>query len=79
MDMTIPADVCNGDYYLVVMVDPNNNFVETDETNNVMAIPFVLNNQNYKPEEIVEINGVTTFCKGDALELTAKHGSSYLW
>ncbi len=79
MDMTIPADVCNGDYYLVVMVDPNNNFVETDETNNVMAIPFVLNNQNYKPEEIIDINGVTTFCKGDALELTAKHGSSYLW
>lgn len=79
MDMTIPPDVCNGDYYLVVMVDPNNNFIESDETNNVMAIPFVLNSQNYQPEEVIAINGVTSFCKGDALELTAKHGSSYLW
>lgn len=79
MDMTIPPNVCNGEYYLVVVVDPNNNFIETDETNNVMAIPFVLQNQNYSSSEIMSVNGVTTFCNGDALELAAQHGESYLW
>jgi hypothetical protein len=80
MDIQIPPDVCDGDYYLVVQVDPNNNFAETDETNNVMAIPFSLSKQNYKPEELLTATGVTTFCKGDAVELQANHGAlGYLW
>ncbi len=38
-------NVCNGLYYLVVNVDPFNNFAEEDETNNVVAVPIQLNSQ----------------------------------
>lgn len=42
-------NVCNGNYYLVVNVDPFNNFEEEDETNNVVAVPITLNSQAGAP------------------------------
>ncbi len=38
-------NVCNGTYYLVSVTDPNNNFLETDESNNAAATPIVLTRQ----------------------------------
>jgi subtilisin-like proprotein convertase family protein len=37
--------VCNGDYYIVSITDPDNNFLETDETNNWAATPITLTQQ----------------------------------
>ncbi|MBL0065097.1 MAG: hypothetical protein IPP38_08750 [Bacteroidetes bacterium] len=41
-----PPDVCNGTYWIVVEIDPNNNFRETKEWNNVAAVPVTLTRQN---------------------------------
>jgi subtilisin-like proprotein convertase family protein len=37
--------VCNGDYYIVSITDPDNNFLESDETNNWVATPITLTQQ----------------------------------
>ncbi len=37
--------VCNGDYYIVSITDPDNDFVESDETNNWCATPITLTQQ----------------------------------
>jgi PKD repeat protein/subtilisin-like proprotein convertase family protein len=41
--------VCNGDYYIVSITDPDNNFLETDETNNWAATPITLTQQISAP------------------------------
>lgn len=41
--------LCNGDYYLVSITDPDNNFVESDETNNWVAVPITLTQQMQPP------------------------------
>ncbi|MDW8333467.1 MAG: PKD domain-containing protein, partial [Bacteroidia bacterium] len=37
------SGLCNGDYYLVSWTDPNDNFLESDEDNNAVAVPFHFN------------------------------------
>jgi PKD repeat protein/subtilisin-like proprotein convertase family protein len=39
-------NICNGNYYLVAIIDPFNNFIEEDETNNVIAVPITLTQQS---------------------------------
>lgn len=41
--------VCNGNYYIVSITDPDNNFLETDETNNWAAAPITLTQQISAP------------------------------
>ena len=41
----IAPGICNGDYYIVAVIDPFNNFLEEDETNNVIAVPVHLTQQ----------------------------------
>lgn len=41
--------VCNGDYYIVSITDPENNMLETDETNNWVAVPVTLTEQTPSP------------------------------
>jgi PKD repeat protein/subtilisin-like proprotein convertase family protein len=41
--------VCNGDYYIVSITDPDNNFLESDETNNWAAAPITLTQQTAGP------------------------------
>ncbi|MDQ3109848.1 MAG: PKD domain-containing protein [Bacteroidota bacterium] len=40
------TNVCNGNYYIVSITDPDNDFVETDETNNWVAVPISLTQQH---------------------------------
>jgi trimeric autotransporter adhesin len=44
--LTIPAGLVNGVYYLIVKVDNNNNVFETNETNNSVALRFVVEDKN---------------------------------
>lgn len=37
--------VCNGDYYIVSVTDPDNDFIESNETNNWAATPITLTQQ----------------------------------
>lgn len=79
MDIQIPQTVCDGDYYLVVEVDPNNNFIESNEENNVTAVPFSLTQQNPIPSQLAVANATTVICNGDYVELTAITGDQFLW
>jgi hypothetical protein len=40
------TNVCNGDYYIISITDPNNDFIETDESNNWVAVPITLTQQH---------------------------------
>jgi FlgD Ig-like domain/Lysyl oxidase len=44
MTIDLP-NVCNGQYWLVSTTDPNDNFLEADETNNSIAVPITLTQQ----------------------------------
>jgi subtilisin-like proprotein convertase family protein len=41
--------VCNGDYYIVSITDPDNNFIESNENNNWAATPITLTMQTPPP------------------------------
>jgi hypothetical protein len=81
MWINIPPGTCNGNYYIVMEVDPNNNFLEENENNNVAAVPFTLTQQvpNGQFTAAVNASGTTSLCAGDAVTLTATPGNSYLW
>jgi subtilisin-like proprotein convertase family protein len=71
------TNVCNGTYYIVSITDPDNNFLESDETNNWVAVPITLTQQSSVPT--ISANGSTTICQGDSITLTATTSSNYLW
>ncbi len=80
MWIDIPPGTCNGDYWIVGVVDPNDNFLEEDETNNWTAIPFTLTQQTEGAFEATISHGnQLTICEGDSLQLTATSGLSYTW
>lgn len=79
MDIQIPDSLCNGKYYLTVEVDPNNNFIETDETNNKMAVIVELKNQNIVPTKIVSVSDKTSICENSSVNLSAINALSYQW
>ena len=70
-------NVCNGNYYIVSITDPDNNFLESDETNNWVAVPITLTQQSVSP--IITPSGPTTFCVGQQITLTASTELNYLW
>jgi hypothetical protein len=88
MEIVLPEGVCNGEYYIVVEVDPNNNYLEESDDNNVMAVPFTLTDQ---PEDIESLSlaysggneltaGVLTICASETVELSVSPiGTSYTW
>ena len=74
MWIDLPPGICNGDYYLVCEVDPNQNFLEEDESNNVYAVPFTLTKQvdtlSSLPLTVsISSNGLQ-LCPGESVTLT---------
>jgi subtilisin-like proprotein convertase family protein len=76
-DPIVLNNVCNGTYYIVSITDPDNNFLESDETNNTVAVPITLTQQNATPT--ITPSGSTTICPGDSVILTSNTASNYLW
>jgi subtilisin-like proprotein convertase family protein len=70
-------NVCNGDYYIVSITDPDNDFLESDEENNWVAVPITLTQQSISP--IITPSGATTFCQGEHITLTSSTELNYLW
>ncbi len=70
-------NVCNGQYYIVSITDPNNDFLESDETNNWVAVPITLTQQSVAPS--VTAQGPTTICPGQSVVLSASVASNYMW
>jgi hypothetical protein len=81
MWIDIPPDICNGDYWIVVEVDPLNHFLESNEDNNYTAVPYTLTQQNEPGNAVAKIyaDKPNQICFGDSIELTAKAGLSYQW
>ncbi len=82
MSITIPPETCNGNYWIVVEVDPFNHFLETNKNNNVVAVPVTLAKQNPIPGVAEIVAKKTPFiCIGDTTVLSANDGVmlSYLW
>jgi hypothetical protein len=82
MYLNIPPGVCNGQYYLVVQIDPHNYFTEENENNNVIAVPYTLTKQVAWGAGSVPVQTSlpnTTICSGNSITLTASQSSNYLW
>lgn len=77
MFISIPPGVCNGSYYIVVQLDPYNYFWESNENNNVLAIPYTLTKQTALPTITTSAN--STICQGTSTTVTASGASSYTW
>ncbi|MFZ5552941.1 MAG: T9SS type A sorting domain-containing protein [Bacteroidota bacterium] len=80
MWINIPPGTCNGNYWIVAIVDPNNNFLEEDEDNNYTAIPFTLTQQSTSnPVISIKSDIGTTLCSGETALLRATAGTNYSW
>ena len=81
MWIDIPPGTCNGNYYVVVQIDPNQNMTELNENNNVIAVPVTLTNQASagNPVATISSNSQGTILPGENITLTATAGTSYLW
>jgi len=86
MWIDIPPGTCNGDYWIVTEVDPNNFFLESDETNNVYAAPYTVTQQVPNPAtqtaKVQVSNSKLNLCQGESTTLTADNnviGATYLW
>jgi hypothetical protein len=80
MSIILPDNICNGDYKIVVEVDPNHFFLEENDDNNVMVADITLTDQPENDEGIITINGSTLICESESVELSAPAvGTSYLW
>jgi hypothetical protein len=78
----IAPGTCNGQYYVVIDVDPHNFFKESNENNNIMVSPITLTQQQAAGNPTIEIKAnktSSTVCAGDSVDLTATAGTSMLW
>lgn len=81
MYIDIPPGTCNGDYWIVVEVDPRNNFIESDENNNWTAIPFTLTKQvpQGQASANITLSNDPVLCNSSSLTLTANPANGYIW
>jgi hypothetical protein len=81
MQIPIPPSVCNGDYMLVVEVDPNNYFLEENDANNIVAVPITLTEQaGLSAFNILVNDGLTQLCPGQTATLSVPFSAeSYTW
>ncbi|REJ83163.1 MAG: hypothetical protein DWQ44_00145 [Bacteroidetes bacterium] len=78
MWIDIPPGTCNGEYYIVAHVDPQNFFLESNDNNNVMAVPFTLTKQS-GGNPVITASGPTQFCPSGSVTLSSSAAGSYLW
>jgi hypothetical protein len=81
MWINIPPTTCNGNYWIVVEVDPANNFVESREDNNWTAVPYTLTKQlpAGAATASVSMSGDKYLCNSETVTLTANTALSYMW
>jgi len=78
MWITIPPGTCNGQYQIVVHLDPYNYFLESNEGNNVIAVPFTLTQQSGQIP-VITPSGSTSLCPGSSITLTSNAATTYSW
>lgn len=78
----IPYEACNGEYYAMIEIDPDNHFLEMDENNNWLAAKVPLTQQrttNTGPYAYIFSKKGNVMCQGDVMELVASGASNYVW
>jgi hypothetical protein len=78
----IPYEACNGNYFVMVEVDPDDHFQEINENNNWLAAQIPLSQQrtsNTGPYSYIFSNQGNHFCGNSSMTLTASGANSYLW
>lgn len=81
MWINVPDGLCNGEYWIVIEVDPHNFFEEENETNNYTAVPYTLQRQTPAGTGTasIKLEGNRAICPGGTVQLTASPGWRYLW
>lgn len=82
MWVNIMPGLCNGQYHIVAVVDPYNDFIETNENNNWTSLPFTIGQQtaaNNGGTANIFCSGSTVIGPGETRTLTASPGTAYSW
>lgn len=82
MWINMPANLCNGQYWIVMEVDPQDFFLESDENNNFTAVPYTITQWNAPGSPVATVSlsrQSPVICQGDSITLTANAGSAFLW
>ncbi|MEO8147930.1 MAG: T9SS type A sorting domain-containing protein [Bacteroidia bacterium] len=77
MWVNLPPCLPNGIYWLVCKVDPNGNFEEESENNNVFAVQYELKKQD--PLALINTDGNLSVCQGTPMQLTVPGAGTYQW
>lgn len=78
----IPYEACNGSYYAVIQVDPDNHFLEMRDDNNWLAARIPITKQhtsNSNPYAYIFSKKGNTICQGSSMDLEASGASNYVW
>lgn len=78
----IPYEACNGEYYTMVQIDPDNHFLEMNENNNWLVAKTPLTQQrttNTNPYSYIFSKKGNVMCSNDTLDLVANGASNYIW
>ncbi|MBK8611052.1 MAG: T9SS type A sorting domain-containing protein [Chitinophagaceae bacterium] len=78
----IPYEACNGNYYVMIQVDPDNHFLEMNEDNNWLSAAVPLQKQrtsNTGAYAYIFSKKGNILCTEETMELEASGASSYLW
>jgi hypothetical protein len=78
----IPYEACNGEYHVVIQIDPDNHFLEMNENNNWLAAKTPLTMQrttNTNPYAYIFSMKGNVMCAGETLQLEASGASNYIW
>jgi Ig-like domain CHU_C associated/Lysyl oxidase/Secretion system C-terminal sorting domain/CARDB len=78
----IPYEACNGNYYVMIQVDPDNHFQEMNEDNNWLSAAVPLQQQrtaNTGAYAYIFSKKGNILCAEETMELEASGASNYLW
>lgn len=78
----IPYEACNGNYYVMIQVDPDNHFQEMNENNNWLSAAVPLQQQrtaNTGAYAYIFSKKGNILCAEETIELEASGASNYLW
>ncbi len=75
-DPIILNNICDGTYYIVSIVDPKNNFLESNETNNWASVPITLTKQG-TPSGVSSFNYALNGLQASFTNTSP--AGSYLW
>lgn len=78
----IPYEACNGEYHVVIQIDPDNHFLEMNENNNWLSAKTNLSLQrqsNTGPYSYIFSKNGNILCNGNTMQLKASGANSYTW